>query len=95
VNSTTEIDASTLKKIADKPDALVTAQRKKLFDELAKMKMQAGNIDAGTWLEDRRNDRRAGVLQHINDLSDSVSALAGKLRGAAADFTDKDSSNAS
>ncbi len=74
-------------------EGIITADRKQVFVDLEKMPMLAGNIDAGIWLQDRGYDRRAGLLQHVNDLQDAFAKLADKLRTIANKVSTTDSSN--
>jgi hypothetical protein len=78
---------------ANSLEAIITDDKKKVFEDLVNMPMTPGNIDAGNWLQDRCYDRRAGLLQHVNDLEDVFKKLADTLRTIAGKVSQTDSSN--
>jgi hypothetical protein len=89
----TSVDPSALRTAADRLRNLITDERKKVFDDLVKLPMLAGNIDAGIWLQDRCLDRRAGLRQHVLDLSDAFTKLADKLTDVGSKLSGQDADN--
>jgi hypothetical protein len=93
VADSTAMNGDALRAAATSFENLVTDERKKVFRDLVDMPMQAGNIDAGIWLQDRCYDRRAGMRQHVDDLDDVFKALAEKLRTIADKVSETDQTN--